>query len=26
VPASGQLAWGPMPVPAVAEPGKTELV
>jgi predicted dehydrogenase len=26
VPESGQLAWGPMPVPAVAEPGKTELV
>jgi len=26
VPASGQLAWGPMPVPPVAEPGKTELV
>ncbi len=23
---SGQLAWGPMPVPAVAQPGKTELV
>ena len=26
VPPSGQLAWGPMPVPPVAEPGKTELV
>jgi myo-inositol 2-dehydrogenase/D-chiro-inositol 1-dehydrogenase len=26
VPESRQLAWGPMPVPAVAEPGKTELV
>jgi predicted dehydrogenase len=26
VPPSAQLAWGPMPVPAVAEPGKTELV
>ena len=23
---SNALAWGPMPVPAVAEPGKTELV
>ena len=26
VPPSAQLAWGPMPVPPVAEPGKTELV
>ncbi|HUG54948.1 MAG TPA: Gfo/Idh/MocA family oxidoreductase [Vicinamibacteria bacterium] len=26
VPASASLAWGPMPVPPVAEPGKTELV
>jgi predicted dehydrogenase len=26
VPPSGQLAWGPMAVPPVAEPGKTELV
>jgi predicted dehydrogenase len=26
VPPSGQLAWGPMPVPPVPEPGKTELV
>jgi myo-inositol 2-dehydrogenase / D-chiro-inositol 1-dehydrogenase len=25
VPPSAQLAWGPMPVPPVAQPGKTEL-